>query len=150
MTGLNKILSALHGQEHRDKGRQELGMLNRTEFLAMSCEDEVESVGGAGMKLVQADPGLLLARLVRESVQLQAAYTAAWARSASRADNPWSAIIAWDEFTPGNKLSTDQARKTMVVSFSFLELGGASLSAGASWCTSLVIRSSRIAQVLIQ
>ncbi len=52
--------------------------------------------------------------------------------------------IAFDEFIPGNKLQTDQTRKTMVLSFSFLQLGQAALSFGSSWSTAVCVRSNKI------
>jgi hypothetical protein len=64
---------------------------------------------------------LLLAVLLTESAALQALCTEAWARSPSTPRNPWSLLVAFDEFVPGNKLSTDHSRKIMVESFTFLE-----------------------------
>ena len=90
---------------------------------------------------------MLLTVLLTESAALQALYTEAWAPSPATPRNPWSLLVAYDEFDPGNKLSTDQARKTMVVSFTFLELGGAALASGKVWCTPVAVRSTAIAHV---
>ena len=56
-------------------------------------------------------------------------------------------MVAYDEFVPVNKLSTDKTRKTMVVSFTFLELGAAALSRGTVWTTPVSVRSTTIAKV---
>ena len=75
-----------------------------------------------------ADPGLLLAKMVRECPALASVYLAAIRESPPGESNPWHLILAWDEFAPGDKLHTDNRRKCMVLSFSFRELGQSTLS----------------------
>ena len=48
----------------------------------------------------------------------------------------------------GNKLSIDCTRKTMVLSFSFLELGQSAISDGSGWLTPVVIRDAIAAEVV--
>ena len=62
------------------------------------------------------------------------------------AEDPWSLVIGFDEFTPGNKLAVDNKRKIMNMSFSFLQLGRA-LHSDGTWMTPVSVRSSMIAQV---
>jgi hypothetical protein len=69
------------------------------------------------------------------------------ARHPPNRNRPWKLIIGWDEFTPGNALSPDNHRKTMVVSFSFVELGQVALSCGSAWVIPVVMRTSVINQV---
>ena len=47
----------------------------------------------------------------------------------------------FDEFAPGDKLKIDNARKAMVLSYSFRELGQEGLSNASLWNTPIVIRS---------
>lgn len=150
MAGLAKLLRTLEQEEHRTSAERMRAVLkgaNHAFMAGMVCERELESTSGPPVDLVFADPGKLLASLVEESPALQDVYAEAWARSPSSPDRPWSMVVGFDEFTPGNKLSCDHARKTMVLSFSFLELGFVHLSRGASWCTPLVVRSTKIAKV---
>ena len=48
-------------------------------------------------------------------------------------DRPWSLVVVWDEFTPGNMLKPLNERKTMAVYFSFLELEGVATRHGGRW-----------------
>ena len=50
------------------------------------------------------DINKLLPALLRQSPALRSLYTSAMDRSPVSADRPWSAIVAFDEFVPGNKL----------------------------------------------
>ena len=69
-------------------------------------------------------PGLLLTRIVSESFALQAAFGEALQRHPCAPDHPWHLMVGFDEHIPGNKLSLMPARKSMNLSFSFVELGG--------------------------
>lgn len=93
------------------------------------------------------DPAMYLASLLEGSPALQGLYGRAWDRCPSSPERPWTMVVAFDEFIPGNKLAFVQARKSMVVSFTFLELDSAHLSNGRVWCTPLVIRSTLIHEV---
>jgi hypothetical protein len=61
--------------------------------------------------------------------------------------NPWSLVVGFDEFTPGNKLQADNRRKVMVLSYSFLELGQFSLCHNVVWTTPVCVRTSVIGTV---
>ena len=65
------------------------------------------------------DPNRLVAHLVEASPKLSSAFAAAASRHPCSSGRP---CVVWDEFVPGNVLSSTNARKTMVLSFSFLEL----------------------------
>ena len=69
------------------------------------------------------------------------------ARHPPNRNRPWKLIIGWDEFTPGNALAPDNRRKTMVLPFSFVELGQVALSCGSAWVIPVVLRTSLINQV---
>ena len=72
-------------------------------------------------------PNLLLTRLVSESPTLQTAFSAALEAAPCCKSSPWSLLVGFDEFVPGNKLQLQPTRKSMNLSFSFMELGGPAL-----------------------
>jgi hypothetical protein len=148
MKGLASLMATLRGASTScEWDRKVLGQANHEAFDGIKCVDEVRLVSGALCSWTYADPCKLLTVLLSESVALQGLYDDAWARSPPTPAAPWSLVVAYDEFVPGNKLSTDQARKTMVVSFTFIELGAASLSRGTVWTTPVAVRSLTIAKV---
>ena len=148
MSGLAKLLTNLHDEDtsSAEHLRRALRESNQSSVSEMMRSVELPLLKGGTYAMHFVDPGLLLATLLQDSAALRDLYAAAWTRSPASPEQPWSLVVAFDEFILGNKLSTDQARKTMVLSFSFLELGGAYLSRGAVWCTPLVMRSNKIAE----
>ena len=68
-------------------------------------------------------PGHLLTRLVGESRMLQNLFAASLLASPCSKEKPWSLLIGFDEFVPGNKLQLQNHRKSMNLSYSFAELG---------------------------
>jgi hypothetical protein len=149
MKGLASIMGILRGSDTSATtwDRMVLGQANQELFHRIKCVVELRLVCGAPWSWVYVDPCKLLNVLLTESVGLQALYDGAWARSPSTPQTPWSLLVAFDEFSPGNKLATDQTRKTMVLSFTFLELGGAALARGTAWCTPVAVRSNTISKV---
>jgi hypothetical protein len=149
MKGLASLIATLRGTDASgiEWDRKVLGQANHEAFHRIKCVDDVRTLSGHIWSWIYVEPCELLALLLAESAALQAMYTEAWARSPSTPLNPWSLCVAFDEFVPGNKLSTDHSRKIMVVSFTFLELGGAALASGKVWCTPVAVRSNAIAEV---
>ena len=88
-----------------------------------------------------ADPNTLLANLVEHSPALNRLFTEAVRISPPSVNKPWSLVVGFDEFVPGNKLKVNNRRKTMVLSFSFLELGQAALSQGLAWQTPVCLQA---------
>ena len=68
-------------------------------------------------------PGLLLSCAVAESPSLQRLFRDALRIRPCSREAPWSLVVGYDEFVPGNKLQLQPSRKTMNLSFSFMELG---------------------------
>ena len=93
-----------------------------------------------------ADPNRLVSYLVESSPRLQDAFARAAVRNPCSAERPWHLVLAWDEFTPGMVLSPNNARKTMALSFSFIELGHDQLWHEESWFTPVLVRSTIIAE----
>ena len=92
------------------------------------------------------DPNRLVAHLVEASPKLSSAFAAAASRHPCSSGRPWHLCVVWDEFVPGNVLSSTNARKTMVLSFSFLELGQDKLWHGKCWFSPVVVRSKIISR----
>ena len=93
-----------------------------------------------------ADPNRLVSYLVESSPRLQDAFARAAVRNPCSAERPWHLVLAWDEFTPGMVLSPNNARKTMALSFSFIELGHDQLWHEESWFTPVIVRSTIITE----
>ena len=147
--GLASLMATLRGSASSDAewDRKVLGEANQELFHRIKCADAVRMLSGVPWSWAYVGPGKLLTVLMSESAILQGLYDDAWARSPASPQAPWSLVVAYDEFVPGNKLSTDHSRKTMVVSFTFLELGAAVLSRGTVWTTPVSVRSTTIAEV---
>lgn len=92
------------------------------------------------------DPNRLVAHMVAASPKLSSAFREALAERACSADSPWHLIVVWDEFVAGNVLSSTNARKTMVLSFSFLELGQEKLWHDECWFSPVAVRSKVISR----
>ena len=145
--GLSRLLKKLSGN---DDGPAEntivrhLAELNSAAFKTLGWEVPVRLTDGRQWIWRLLDPCKTLAAIVEKSPGMQALYAQAWRRTPPTPATPWRVVLGFDEFTPGNKQSLDQTRKTMVVSYSFLELGQAALSRGRVWVTFACIRSVMI------
>ena len=92
------------------------------------------------------DPNRLVAHLVEASPKLSSAFAAVASRHPCSSGRPWHLCVVWDEFVPGNVLSSTNARKTMVLSLSFLELGQEKLWHEECWFSPVVVRSKIISR----
>ena len=86
-----------------------------------------------------ADPNLLVQRVLDEKEGVAKIFGDALVRHPP----PWNVIIGFDEFAPGDKKKCDNRRKSMVLNFSFAELGP-HLIHDAVWFTPVVVRSKMI------
>ena len=147
MKGLADILVKLRMADNPTTARMALNAANVAKYQAMKVSFAMTlRETGQPWEFEFVDPAKLLTQLTNESRGLQALYAAAWARSPSSPTSPWSLVVGFDEFVPGNKLSVEHSRKTMVVSFTFKELGQVAMSHGTSWSTCVVVRSNKIAE----
>lgn len=87
------------------------------------------------------DPNKLLSHIVEASTLLTDLFSSAARRCPPSPQKPWSLVIGFDEFAPGNKLKVDNNRKCMNLSFSFLELGQHALCNDLAWFTAVCVRS---------
>jgi hypothetical protein len=149
MQGLASLIATLQGTDTSGSqwDRVGLGQVNQEIFHRIKCVDVVRMLTGEPWSWEYIEPSKLLTVLLTESAGLRALYEGAWARSPATPQSPWSLLVAFDEFSPGNKLATDQTRKTMVLSFTFLELGASALARGTAWSTPVTVRSNTIAKV---
>ena len=69
-----------------------------------------------------ADPSLLVQKSIEHSTEMEDAFATSLRWHPCSEEAPWRLIVTFDEFTPGNALKPQNARKTMVVNFSFQEL----------------------------
>ena len=150
MKGLADLLTTLRGGDggcSAERWRAILKRANTSDYPGHRCIVDVPLTKGGNLQWEYMDPCKLVATMVRVSPGLQSVYTNAWLRTPSSPARPWSLVVGFDEFTPGNKLSVDASRKTMVVSVSFLELGQAAMSSGVAWCTCICTRTNVINEV---
>ena len=147
INGLSRLLKKLSGKDD-DPAEITIAMhlaeLNSAAFETLGWEVPVLLTDGRQWIWRLLDPCKTLAAILEKSPGMQALYAQAWRRTPPTPATPWRIVLGFDEFTPGNKQSLDQTRKTMVVSYSFLELGQAALSRGRVWVTFACIRSVMI------
>ena len=93
------------------------------------------------------EPNRTLALMVHECPLLEAIFVSAANKHPCSASRPWSLIIGFDEFTPGNQLSVHNERKCMNLSFNFVELGQENLMHEVTWMTPICVRHNVIAKV---
>ena len=91
-----------------------------------------------------ADPSTLVAISIRDSPQMEEVFARSLQVHPCSDDRPWSLVVVWDEFTPGNMLHPHNERKAMVVNFTFLELESRSDNV---WWTMAVARTTLIKSV---
>ena len=92
------------------------------------------------------DPNRLVAYLIDRCPRLADAFADAANRFPCSASQPWHLVIGFDEFTPGNLLRPNNARKTMALNFSFMELGQERLWHDDCWFTPVLVRRTVIAE----
>jgi hypothetical protein len=124
--GLQRLMRRIGrvGLESLDVSRRQLIDANAVVWNAHRVVDLMPLASGEGdWSWEYLSPNGWMSALVDRSPALQRMFSAALARSPCTEQRPWSLILGFDEFTPGNKLNVDNARKCMVLSFSFRELG---------------------------
>ena len=129
-------------------GRNALLRANHARFISLAETLHVPRHDGTIFDWKIVNPNLLVCDLVSSSQVLQELYAEGLRNHPVSADNMWNAIVSFDEFTPGNKRSLRNARKTMVFSFTFLELGPAGLCHELAWFTSACIRSTELKNIV--
>jgi hypothetical protein len=115
--------------------------------MRLRCIENVLCADGSHIEWEFVDPNRMFAEAVDHSPGLAAMVSDAVRLSPPSMARPWSLIVGFDEFVPGNKLQADNRRKAMVLSFTFRELGPAAMSSAIAWHTPVVVRTKVIGQV---
>jgi hypothetical protein len=64
-----------------------------------------------------------------------------YAQAANEHRGEWKCVVTFDEFCPGDKLKTNNHRKSMTLCFSFIELGRRALVMPVCWMFPVVVRA---------
>ena len=84
------------------------------------------------------EPNLLMSMLIGECPHLQHLH----ARAANlQLDSDWTLAIGYDEYVPGSKFLIDSNRKSMNLSFTFMELGPEATYQDACWFLPVSVRT---------
>ena len=122
-----------------------LGFVAYTSFNHLRVVEDVAMPDGTTFKWEYADPGLLLSKLVADGPGMRSLFEAVLPSDVSEVH--WRCVVAFDEFTAGNVLKCHNDRKTMVVSFTFLELGQVAITREVAWTTPVCVRHTAIEQI---
>jgi len=87
--------------------RKRLMSANKDEFRKHEWKIQLQLADGEPWTWSLLDPATTLSTLLEKSKDLQAVYADAWRRVRCSPESPWRLVVAFDEFTPGNKLNLD-------------------------------------------
>ena len=119
----------------------EIKRVNHERFDLVRHELAMPLVNGGNWNWPLAEPNKLLALMVSESRALQDLFAAALSRSGVPSqESPWTLAIGYDEFCPGGMFSVADGRKSMNLSFTFLELGVFNIRSDNAWFTPVCVR----------
>jgi len=118
---LRRIIGALENEPA--PSWKSLQRARKSRFESVMTKLSVATLDGGTWDWPLCQPNLLFATMVSESECLRSLVAAAIRASPCSREKPWSLVVGYDEFVPGNKLQLQPSRKSMNLSFSFLELG---------------------------
>ena len=122
---LRRILQAREGSDAPTC--DDLRAARHERFDAVVRTIEVETDDGGTWTWPLCQPNLLFAMMASESAPFKQLIRESLIASPCSRDRPWSLLVGFDEFVPGNKLQLQPSRKAMNLSFTFLELGSDSV-----------------------
>ena len=129
--------------------RQGINRANHARFESIRHEIAMPLARGGEFKWHLAEPNRLLTLMVSESPTLQDLFEAALARhGAPSQGRPWTLVIGYDEFSPGGMFAVDDDKKSMNLSYTFLELGEHNIRSDCAWFTPVIVRSSWFPKVV--
>jgi len=146
-TGLAQLLSDIQSAGPdlpRTVNRHRLQDANYARFEVVRHTMQVPLTDGGSWDWEFADPNMLISLMVRESDVLQDLFGRAIARHRPSQQNPWTLIIGYDEFSPGGMFDVANDRKSMNLSFTFLQLGEHNIRSDNAWFTPIVVRHSKV------
>ena len=146
--GLEELFRRVRNHpELLDVGHRELTREMHARFEEVRANIRVETISGGEYNWELADGVLLLSKLIRERPHLRQVFLDGLRRHPCSRIEPWKTLVGFDEFTPGDKLKVNSRRKSMVVSFSFAELGPHVLGFDSAWTSPAVVRHATLATV---
>ena len=145
---LSQLKMCLGILEKGDTTERSINVALFEQFDRVSTTLEMDLKDRKTFTLELCDPNLLLQELVSSSPALAKLYMRAASKFGHGPSNPWSLIIGHDEFVPGDPLAPDNRKKTLVVSFSWMELGSLALSSDDAWVTPCLIRHDILRHVI--
>jgi hypothetical protein len=125
-----------------------IGEANLAMFFGVRSQITLDMVDGSTFQWEVSDPNRLFSHLAHECPRLAHLVAEAVRKHPCSESNPWDIVIGFDEFTPGNLLHPNNARKAMALSYSFLQLGQEALWHETSWMTPVVVRSAIIGKAV--
>ena len=145
-TGLLKVLQKMRASEENlaCATARDINEAYSASYKRFKVSDKFPLKSGGEFVLDYAEPALLLSELIASSDALSNLYKAV---SCAKGAEAWRLVVAFDEYTPGNKLQVDNRRKVMNLYISFLDLGQAMLGERVAWIAPLVIRHCVLADI---
>jgi len=112
--------------------------------LWAKCGDHVdlEVSPGVSFKLPILDFGRTLRAVVNECATFRDMLSVVWSKRPCTARDPYHLVLYGDEFTPGNVLRQDNARKELAFQVSVREFGSQILKMTAAWLPVTTVRHS--------
>ena len=141
LTALHDIAKSLAMEGDEQVGMKALQAMNHQYFRQVEL---LPLKDGTEFSWPVADPSLLVSMCCHLSSEMEELFARSLQQRPCSAEAPWSLVMVYDEFTPGNVLQPQNPRKTMVVNFTFLELDSYS---DLSWFTTAVARTPLIKEV---
>ena len=132
MKGLSSLLEKMRG-EKLDARR--INEINHERFLGVRLTEHLPMKESGSFVWDFANPYKLWALMLSES----ASFAKLFKETVDRHGCDLNVAIGFDEYTPGNPLKLNNARKCMVLSFTFVEMR--KQWQGCCWITPIVIRS---------
>lgn len=145
--GLAEILQSLQNLDGLHASRRQLDAVNLEAFHKVRHVEHMPLSEGGEWQWELCEPNRLLAMLIESSPGLAAIYGQALERYPCVKDTPWQMIVGFDEFIPGAKLKSHNERKSMNLSFTFVELGKDALWHESIWLTPICVRHAMIDRV---
>lgn len=145
--GLRNLLLKAGSEPLPSVSRHELQEANAAIFRSLRHVETMPLLGGGEFEWDLAHPVKLLQWAVDTHPSLNSLYSDAMRRYPPSPQRPWQLVMGFDEFIPGNKLKTNNWRKTMTLAFNFVELGRDVMAQDSSWLMPVCLRSSKIAVI---
>ena len=126
--------------------RQELEDDYHSQFDKAACQDCLATKDGREFVHEYLDPSLLVQLVLTNSPRLARRWVNALMEKPATVDNPWTCIVGFDEYQPGDKFSYEKAKAVMCVYFNMEELD--CVSQGTTWFCPVTVRNVQIEKVM--